>query len=235
MKMVSNYIWGLFLILVGIILGLNSFGVTNINLFFDGWWTVFIIAPSLNGLIKGEDRTGALIGLIIGVFLLLSCQDVLDFKLFVKLFIPAILIIIGLSIFFKDKVKDVAVKKMGKINAKEIDMEHTYTSTFSEEKINLDNEKLESCAINSIFGSVSLDLRNAIIDEDVVINNYVVFGGVTIKVPKDVNIVVKTTSIFGGVDNKTGRNKTKENVKTIYIKGTILFGGIDIKWMMLKK
>lgn len=229
MKMVSNYIWGLFLILVGIILGLNSFGVTNINLFFDGWWTVFIIAPSLNGLIKGEDRTGALIGLIIGVFLLLSCQDVLDFKLFVKLFIPAILIIIGLSIFFKDKVKDVAAKKMGKINAKEIDMEHTYTSTFSEEKINLDNEKLESCAINSIFGSVSLDLRNAIIDEDVVINNYVVFGGVTIKVPKDVNIVVKTTSIFGGIDNKTGRNKTKENVKTIYIKGTILFGGIDIK------
>ncbi len=229
MKMVSNYIWGLFLILVGIILGLNSFGVTNINLFFDGWWTVFIIAPSLNGLIKGEDRTGALIGLIIGVFLLLSCQDVLDFKLFVKLFIPAILIIIGLSIFFKDKVKDVVAKKMGKINAKEIDMEHTYTSTFSEEKINLDNEKLESCAINSIFGSVSLDLRNVVIDEDVVINNYVVFGGVTIKVPKDVNIVVKTTSIFGGVDNKTSRNKTKENVKTIYIKGTILFGGIDIK------
>ena len=229
MKMVSNYIWGLFLILVGIILGLNSFGVTNINLFFDGWWTVFIIAPSLNGLIKGEDRTGALIGLIIGVFLLLSCQDVLDFKLFVKLFIPAILIIIGLSIFFKDKVKDVVAKKMGKINAKDIDMEHTYTSTFSEEKINLDNEKLESCAINSIFGSVSLDLRNVVIDEDVVINNYVVFGGVTIKVPKDVNIVVKTTSIFGGVDNKTSRNKTKENVKTIYIKGTILFGGIDIK------
>lgn len=229
MKMVSNYICGLFLILVGVVLGLNAFGITNINLFFDGWWTVFIIVPSLNGLIKGEDRTGALIGLIIGVFLLLSCQDVIDFSLFVKLFIPVILITIGLSIIFKDKAKDVVVKKMGKINAKDIDMEHTYTSTFSEEKINLDNEKLENCAINSIFGSVSLDLRNAIIDEDIVINNYVVFGGVTIKVPKDVNVVVKTTSIFGGVDNKTGRNKSKENVKTIYIKGTILFGGIDIK------
>ena len=229
MKMVSNYIWGLFLILVGIILGLNAFGVTNINLFFDGWWTVFIIVPSLNGLIKGEDRTGALIGLIIGLFLLLSCQDVIDFSLIFKLLIPVILVVIGLSIIFKDKVKDIAVKNMGKINAKEIDMEHTYTSTFSEEKINLDNEKLESCAINSIFGSGSLELRNVVIDEDVVINNYVVFGGVTIKVPNDVNIVVKTTSIFGGVDNKTGRNKTKENVKTIYIKGTILFGGIDIK------
>lgn len=229
MKMVSNYIWGLFLILVGIILGLNAFGVTNINLFFDGWWTVFIIVPSLNGLIKGEDRIGALIGLIIGLFLLLSCQDVIDFSLIFKLLIPVILVVIGLSIIFKDKVKDIAVKNMGKINDKEIDMEHTYTSTFSEEKINLDNEKLESCAINSIFGSVSLDLRNAIIDEDIVINNYVVFGGVTIKVPKDVNVVVKTTNIFGGVDNKTSRNKSKENVKTIYIKGTILFGGIDIK------
>ena len=229
MKMVSNYVWGLFLILVGVILGLNFLGVTNINLFFDGWWTVFILVPSLNGLIKGEDRTGALIGLIIGIFLLLSCQDFIDFRLFVKLFIPAILIIIGLSIIFKDKVKDIAVKKMVKINDKEIDMDHTYTSTFSEERINLDNEKLENCAINSIFGSVSLDLRNAIIDEDIVINNYVVFGGVTIKVPKDVNIVVNTTSIFGDVDNKTGKKKSKENVKTIYIKGTILFGGIDIK------
>ncbi len=231
MKMVSNYIWGLFLILVGVVLGLNAFGVTNINLFFDGWWTVFIIVPSLNGLIKGEDRTGALIGLIIGLFLLLSCQDVIDFNLIIKLLIPVILVVIGLSIIFKDKVKDVAVKKMEKRSNQDADLEHTYTSTFSEEKINLDNEKIDNCAINSIFGSVSLDLRNSIINEneDVVINNYVVFGGVTIKVPKDVNVVVKTTSIFGGVDNKTGRNKSKENNKTIYIKGTILFGGIDIK------
>ena len=231
MKMVSNYIWGLFLILVGVVLGLNAFGVTNINLFFDGWWTVFIIVPSLNGLIKGEDRTGALIGLIIGLFLLLSFQDVIDFNLIIKLLIPVILVVIGLSIIFKDKVKDVAVKKMEKRSNQDADLEHTYTSTFSEEKINLDNEKIDNCAINSIFGSVSLDLRNSIINEneDVVINNYVVFGGVTIKVPKDVNVVVKTTSIFGGVDNKTGRNKSKENNKTIYIKGTILFGGIDIK------
>ena len=198
MKMVSNYIWGLFLILVGVVLGLNAFGVTNINLFFDGWWTVFIIVPSLNGLIKGEDRTGALIGLIIGLFLLLSCQDVIDFNLIIKLLIPVILVVIGLSIIFKDKVKDVAVKKMEKRSNQDADLEHTYTSTFSEEKINLDNEKIDNCAINSIFGSVSLDLRNSIINEneDVVINNYVVFGGVTIKVPKDVNVVVKTTSIL---------------------------------------
>lgn len=229
MKMVSNYIWGLFLIFVGIILGLNAFGVTNINLFFDGWWTVFIIVPSINGLIKGEDRTGALIGLIIGLFLLLSCQDIIDFSLFVKLLIPVILIVIGLSVIFKDNVKDAAIVKMDKISNKETDMEHIYTSTFSEEKINLDNEKLESCTINSIFGSVSLDLRNAVINENVVINNYVVFGKVTIKVPKDVNVVVKTTSIFGGIDNKIGKNKSKENIKTIYIKGTIMFGGIDIK------
>ena len=52
MKGYKNIIWGLLFIIVGIIVFTNSFGITNITIFFDGWWTLFIIIPSLVSLVN---------------------------------------------------------------------------------------------------------------------------------------------------------------------------------------
>ena len=54
------------------------------------------------GLFKEREKTGNIIGLLIGVALLLSCQNILDFDMIWKLALPAVLIIIGLSFIFKD-------------------------------------------------------------------------------------------------------------------------------------
>ena len=45
--MLSKKLWGIVFVLFGIVLGLNALGITNINIFFAGWWTMFIIVPSL--------------------------------------------------------------------------------------------------------------------------------------------------------------------------------------------
>ena len=54
MKGYKNIIWGLLFIIVGIIVFTNSFGITNITIFFDGWWTLFIIVPCFIGLFKDD-------------------------------------------------------------------------------------------------------------------------------------------------------------------------------------
>ena len=46
MKKFSQILWGLAFIALGIILILNVTQVTDIDLFFDGWWTLFIIVPN---------------------------------------------------------------------------------------------------------------------------------------------------------------------------------------------
>ena len=48
----KNIILGLILIILGVIIGLNTFGITSIDIFFDGWWTLFIIIPAILGLSK---------------------------------------------------------------------------------------------------------------------------------------------------------------------------------------
>jgi hypothetical protein len=65
MQKSSNIIWGLVLIVLGIIFGLNALELTNINVFFPGWWTLFIIIPSLAGVITESEKTWSLITLII--------------------------------------------------------------------------------------------------------------------------------------------------------------------------
>lgn len=50
MKNITKILWGTALIAVGGIIALNAFGITGIELFFDGWWTLFIIVPCLVGI-----------------------------------------------------------------------------------------------------------------------------------------------------------------------------------------
>ena len=102
MKKFGNVLWGIVLIVVGLIIGGNVLGITNINIFFDGWWTLFIIVPCFIGLFKENEKTGNVIGLLIGIALFLGCQDIINFDLIWKLALPTILVVIGLSIIFKD-------------------------------------------------------------------------------------------------------------------------------------
>ena len=222
---ISNLLWGLFFIILGIILGLNALDITNINIFFDGWWTLFIIIPCFIDLFKEEDKTGNIIGLVIGILLLLASNNLIDFVFIFKLIVPFILVMIGLSFLFKDTIKTKVkkeIKKIGKKNDKE------YCATFGGINVNLKDESFDGCSLTAVFGGVKCDLRDAIIKENVVINVSAIFGGVTVYVPDNVDIKINSTPIFGGVsdDRKT---KNKDNKVTIYINATCMFGGCEIK------
>ena len=225
MKNVSNLLWGIVLIILGVIFGLNSLEITNINVFFDGWWTLFIIVPCFINLFKEKDKTGDTICLVIGIALFLGCQDILKFEIIWKLMIPFILVAVGISLVFKDAIAlnlKEQLKRLNKANGKE------YCSTFGSQTVDLSNEKFDGCSINSVFGGVKCDLREAIINEDVIINASAIFGGITIRVPNDVNVKVSSTPIFGGVSDER-KKKNKDAKVTIYIKATCMFGGVEIK------
>lgn len=225
MNKISNMLWGLVLMTIGVICGLNALEITNINIFFDGWWTLFIIVPCFIDLFKDRQKTGNIIGLIIGICLLLACQDILEFELIWKLMIPIILVIIGLSLIFKDAINSKVkkeIKKLNKNNNKE------YCATFGGQDLNFSNEEFNGCNLTAVFGGVKCDLRDAIINENVVINTSAIFGGVTIFVPKDVNVRITSTPIFGGVSDER-KDKPKDSKITLYINATCIFGGVEIK------
>ena len=202
-------------------------GITDINIFFDGWWTLFIIIPCFIGLFKENEKTGNFIGLLIGVALLLACQNIIDFHLIWKLAFPTILVIIGVSLIFKDTIGGKVNSEIRKLNEKR-NGENGYCATFAGQNVNFDGQNFTGADLTAVFGGIKCDLRNAIIDSDVVINASSTFGGIEIYVPSNVKIKIKSIPIFGGVSNKAN-TKIDENSHTIYINGTAVFGGVEIK------
>lgn len=165
------------------------------------------------------------IGLVIGIALLLCTQGIVTFSLIRKLILPFIFIMIGISFIFKDffnsKINE-KIKSLNKSGLKE------YAATFGENKVDMSNEVFDGADLTAVFGGVELNLNNSEIKDEQIVNATAVFGGITIKVPQNVNVKVKSTSIFGGVDNKI-KNINGENVPTVYVNAFCMFGGVDIK------
>ena len=222
----TKYIIGFLLIFIGLILGLNAFGITNINLFFSGWWTLFIIIPSLVGLINDKEKTSSLIFLIIGVWLFLAERDLIEYELLIKLLLPVILISIGLLLVFKD-VLSINGKEIKKINANNKES-NNYIAIFGSQDLKFEDEKVENLDLKSLFGGIKLDLRDAKIEKDIVINTLSVFGVIDIYVPDDVKVKVSSTPFFGGVEVKRGKQSSKKEI-TIYLNSVCIFGGVDVK------
>ena len=227
MKKISKILWGIALISVGVIFALNAFGITDIKLFFDGWWTLFIIVPCLVGIFSEREKTGNVIGLLIGVFLLLCCQNVLGFDMLWKLAVPAIIVIIGLKLILGAVFGGKAIKLLesSKQSGENIKIG---CATFSGQDINFDGEEFNGAELTAVFGGVKCDLRNAVIEKDCAITATSVFGGITIFVPDYVNVKINSNSIFGGVSDKNHRPNVQDAV-TVYINATCVFGGVEIK------
>jgi len=228
MKKFSAIMWGLVLIAIGVILGGNALGWFNINIFFKGWWTLFIIVPCFISLITHpKEWLGDLIGILIGVSLLLACLDVISFSSLWKLLVPGIIILIGLSIIFKNLFGQKFDKAVSKLNEK-FDKDDESGAVFGGTNINMAGKEFKGKNLSAVFGAIKLDLREAKIKEDIIINATAVFGGIDILVPDNVVVETKSNSFFGGVSNKK-KSAPKGKVPTIYVNGMALFGGIEVK------
>lgn len=227
MNKVNRVLWGLVFIVLGVIVALNALDIISFNIFFHGWWTLFIIVPCFIGLFdeSNKSKLGNIIGMIVGVLLLLLCQGLIRLDIIVKLFIPVVLIIIGIYLILGSVFKSDVSKKIKDIKVK--DKSEGICATFSEQFITKSaDDTVESVNLDAVFGSVVYDLSDAKIKNETVIKASAIFGGIDIIVPKDVEVKVKSTPIFGGVSNK---NKTKGAKKVVYVDALALFGSVDIK------
>lgn len=221
-KRISNIIWGIIFIILGFGVAGRIFFGWNFNIFFDGWWTLFIIIPCFAETVEKGWEKGSVGGLLVGIALLLMCQGVLSFGMFWRLLIPGILVLIGLKMLFKGSLDG---------DSKYVHVESglcDYAGIFNSKKIRYGQEKFIGCTANAVFGSVEIDLRDSVIDEDVVIDASAIFGGVDLYVPPYVRVKVSGTPLFGTLKNRTS-DPSDYSAPTVFVNATCMFGGVEIK------
>lgn len=229
MDKTRSIIWGIAIVALGIIFGGNALGLFSLNIFFDGWWTLFIIIPSIISLFTDKEKLSSLGFLAAGVILLLAAQNVFSYDVAWKAILAVVLILIGISIIIKNifhnkNDKEVAKKIEDLKNDKVMDSQ---MAIFSGSDRVYNDEVFSGSNLVAVFGGVDLDLRNAKFTKDTIIKAFCLFGGIDIKVPADVQVKIKSGFIFGGIsdERKSNSNKSKH---TICLDAAGGFGGINL-------
>ena len=81
--------------------------------------------------------------------------------------------------------------------------------------------------LTAIMGGLEIDLREASLKGDAVIDIFALMGGVEMRVPEDWLVIIEGFPFMGGFEDKT--RPPKESTKHLIIKGTAMMGGIEIK------
>ena len=230
MKQLKPIIWGIAIIALGIIFGGNALGLFNLDIFFDGWWTLFIIIPSIVSLITDKDKIASLGFIAIGIILLLAAQNVFSYDVAWKVILAIFLVIAGLTIviksIFHSKNDQEVAKKVAEAEKDSKSMDSQFAAFSGTDRVYKD-EVFNGSNVAAIFGGVKLDLRHAKFEKDTVIKAFTLFGGIDIIVPDDVKVKLKSGFIFGGLSDDR-KNVSEKGKYTIYIDAAGGFGGITI-------
>lgn len=223
----KKIVFGIILLLAGVVIALNAFGITGIDLLFPGWWTLFIIIPCGVGVFTGRDRWGNVIGLLVGVALLIWQLDIIDLSFLWKLVVPAIIIVIAIKLIVTGLGRKGKENKDAFIHINVNSDMPAGTAIFGGKEMKFDDQVFDGCELTAIFGGVECDLSRAIIEKDCVIKATSIFGGIDVMMPDGVNVKVNSTNIFGGTDDECNRNPNSS--VTVYVEAVSIFGGVDLR------
>jgi predicted membrane protein len=215
---------GLTIVALGVLYLVDAAGVLDARKAIDEWWPALLVAAGLLTLaerppsvVRGSILTG------LGAGLLLFTTDLVEGNAWDYLW-PALLILVGMAIVARWTGRTIAP------GATDEDVIRS-TAVFGGPKLASTAQSFQGAWLTAIFGGITLDLRDAHPAPDgASINATVAFGGVDILVPKGWRISVRSTPIFGGLDDKTDRSQPPAaDAPTLHVDAVSIFGGVSIK------
>ena len=230
----SALIWGLIFVAVGIIFAGNALNIWYIDIFFPGWWTLFLIIPGLISMVRYGFNWGSGILVTIGLVLLFDALDIIDDGVIWKLIFPLVLVAVGITIiasFFRTGTKKgIESDEYSKSKSYKYDSTQypRYTAILGGGDYKNNTEDLKGVVAEAILGGLSIDLRDAKITEDIVLELTAVLGGIDIFIPDNVRVeIISGVPVLGGFEHKINRNDISG--PKVRIKYTAVLGGIEIK------
>ena len=223
-------------LLGGILIALG--GIFFINTWFykdfDLWdiifsWGALWLILGVIVLVKTDKKLVGIILSGIGLFLLLK-EYIPQFDK-PGIIIPIFLIVLGIYIILKKRKVDTSegfTTDTSKLNRDKIDD----VSIFGGGTKIISSNNFQGGNITAIFGGSEINLINCQLAEgNNVLDVLCVFGGTTIILPKEWDVVINVTSILGGFSNKAIRNPSVviDQSRTLHIKGLAMFGGGEVK------
>ena len=228
-KNVVRIFVGLSFIAVAVVLLLVGLDVINS---FDGWWTLLMIIPGIAFLISHGPNFGNMLLICLGGYFLITAQGWIDGK--AQYFIPAIIIILlAFQIIFGGRRKIKWKNKWDK-NQQNHYVSNGGTSgdcsaVFSMKSSRIDNKDYRGGEISSVFSSFDIDMSEMDMKCAAGVEVSAVFGSVNLKLPPQIKVSIKDSSVFGSTNNMIKVQNNDPAAPILYIESSAVFGTINIE------
>ena len=217
---------GILVIAVGVLFLLDNLGILDFHGIARFWPVSFIVI----GAIKMSDTKshngyffGALL-IFIGVLMTLNRLGFLYFSW--RTMWPLLLIVLGGSVLYKAltgrRLTSSAVQNK-ETGESVVDI----TAILGGIERRVTTPTFRGGEITAMFGGCVLDMREASMEGEAVLNVFAVCGGITIKVPPDWTVSLLGTPIMGGFEEKTVLPKT--GGKRLIVQGYAIMGGVEVR------
>ena len=219
-KLHGRVIIGILMIILGALFVMRNYEILDFPYEYFTWEYFFILIGVLF-LFLSRNKAAGFVFIAIGLFNLVP-----------ELW-PLLLVLIGLYIIYgrsrhNRQKDDSAETEQSKSSTDYVES----VSIFGGGSKIINSDNFKGGSIVSIFGGSEINLANSkLADGENNIEITAVFGGTTLTVPPDWNVVIDVLPIFGGFSDKRMKdpNKKIQEGRTLLLKGVVLFGGGEIK------
>ena len=223
----TKILFGLILLVIGVIFAGNALGIWDLNIFFKGWWSVLIMICAVAGICSHGFTEGDIFLFLIGAVIFVKYRfEGIGKYITWKLFFAVLIIYIALRIIIS------AVIRTPKFSVSSGDSAKIYCGvgyerlSFGSKNLNYDGQNFEGGNFSVTFGELCIDLRGAAISEGAVINVNATFGRAIVRTPADLSVsVTKTDVAFGNVKNSAADRRGEHSV---VINAGASFGSVEI-------
>jgi predicted membrane protein len=223
----SQVVLGLLVVAFGVLFLLDNLNIIYLRhvIFF---WPLAFVASGLVALCSDGPRSGRITGaVLIAIGLAMTANRLGYVFISWRTFWPLVMIALGALILFRTmgggRIARPTLAKDGVSAENLVDI----TAILGGFERRVSAPDFRGGEITAIMGGCALDLREASIATEAVINVFAIWGGITIKVPPDWTVILHGTPVMGGFTEKTAR--PPDNRKRLVVTGYAIMGGVEVR------
>jgi predicted membrane protein len=221
-RFTPQLLMGLCIVAVGILFTLDNLGLAHAE-DYARYWPAALIAVGALKLWQSRDGRDVFVSLLLmiaGTWLLLEWLAIVTVS-FWQLW-PLLLVLFGASMVWQGM--------RGREQGASSDSIATVSALAVLAGVNRgsNSRAFRGGDLTAVMGGCEIDLRQAAIDGEAVIDVFAMWGGIEIRVPEDWTVVSRVVPVLGGFEDKT-RPRQGAMAHRLVVRGFVIMGGVEVK------
>jgi hypothetical protein len=222
----SQVVLGLLVVGMGVLFLLDNLDILNFRHAIGFWPLAFIVAGCVALFGNGSRSSNYMGGVLVAIGVLMIAGRMGFFYISWGTLWPLVMIALGGLVLFRS-LGPGRVARPGLADGAGTDNVVDVVAVLGGFERRVTTSDFRGGEITAILGGCELDLREASIVKEAVINVFAIWGGINIKVPPDWTVVLNGTPLMGGFSEKTVA--PPDASKRLVITGYAIMGGVEVR------